>query len=108
MKRPESKSVPFVGNATKHIAEYAAYKAENYTPEDVRLASQVQLSSFKAAVETAENTGLKYREVFNVDGWELMFAPAKTADHPFSIILSISRGENVKGRRCQRAFLGDD
>nr|WP_221179077.1 hemagglutinin repeat-containing protein [Pseudomonas brassicacearum] len=68
------------GNATKHIAEYAAYKAENYTPEAVRLASQVQLSSFKAAVETAANTGLKYRVVTNVDGWELMFAPAKTAD----------------------------
>ncbi|MFS2094924.1 hemagglutinin repeat-containing protein [Pseudomonas sp. Pseusp11] len=67
------------GNATKHIAEYAAYKAENYTPEAVRLASQVQLSSLKAAVEAAANAGLKYREVINVDGWELIFAPAKNA-----------------------------
>nr|WP_238963129.1 hemagglutinin repeat-containing protein [Pseudomonas sp. AF32] len=68
------------GNATKHIAEYAAYKAESYAPEAVKLASQVQLSSLKAAVETAVNAGLKYREVINVDGWELVFAPAKTSD----------------------------
>lgn len=73
------------GNATKHIAEYAAYKAVNFTPEAVRLASQVQLGSLKVAVETASKAGLQYREIINVDGWELMFAPPKTAEQ-FSVL----------------------
>jgi len=54
------------GNATKHVAEYAAAKAINSTPEAVRLASQVQLESLGSAVNTAVQNGVTYRQVINV------------------------------------------
>lgn len=66
------------GNATKHLAEFAGSKASDYTPEAVRLASQLQLESLNAAVNTAARNGITYREVMNVNGWELIFAPPKS------------------------------
>ena len=42
------------------------------------MASQVQLNSLKTAVEMAASSGIEYRKVINVDGWELMFAPQKS------------------------------
>lgn len=67
------------GNATKHIAEYAAGKARYATPEAVRLSSQVQLESLSAAVNTANANGIVYRQMIKVDGWELIFAPPRSA-----------------------------
>ena len=67
------------GNATEHIAEYAKMKAVNYTPEAVRLASQQQLASLQAAVNTATKSGVPYDKVINVGGWELKFSPARDA-----------------------------
>lgn len=67
------------GNATEHIAEYAKMKAVNYTPEAVRLASQQQLASLQAAVNTATKSGVSYDKVINVGGWELKFSPARDA-----------------------------
>jgi hypothetical protein len=69
------------GNATEHIAEYAAARAINGTPEAVRLASQVQVASLKAAVETATIKGVKFGEMIKVGGWELRFEPARQSDH---------------------------
>jgi filamentous hemagglutinin len=68
------------GNATKHIAEYAAVKAENFSPEMVRLVSQEQIRSLSSAVTTAVDTGIQYRKMMHVDGWELIFAPPKSAN----------------------------
>ncbi|MDU9030471.1 LysM peptidoglycan-binding domain-containing protein [Pseudomonas mediterranea] len=68
------------GNATKHIAEYAAGKAVNFTPEATRLASQVQLESLSSAVNIAVANKITYRQMVKIDGWELVFAPPKTAD----------------------------
>ena len=67
------------GNATKHIAEYASNKAMHYTPEAVRTASQAQLESLSAAVNTASENGIVYRQMMRVDGWELIFAPPRSA-----------------------------
>ena len=67
-------------NATKHVAEYAAAKTINSTPAAVRLASQVQIESLRTAVNTAVQNGLLYRQVIKVNNWELVFAPAKSAD----------------------------
>ncbi|WP_233639599.1 hemagglutinin repeat-containing protein [Achromobacter xylosoxidans] len=67
------------GNATEHIAEYAKMKAVNYTPEAVRLASQQQLASLQAAVNTATKSGVPYDKVINIGGWELKFSPTRDA-----------------------------
>jgi len=50
---PNGQKVWEHGNATEHMAEYAASKAVTHTPEAVRLASQVELKSFQLAVNTA-------------------------------------------------------
>ncbi|MEP7731522.1 hemagglutinin repeat-containing protein, partial [Marinomonas primoryensis] len=65
------------GNATKHLAETSASKAQNFTPEAVRLNSQVQLESLQSAVNTATSSPLSYRQMIKVDGWELIFAKPK-------------------------------
>jgi filamentous hemagglutinin len=66
------------GNATEHIAEYAAMKAQSYTPEAVRLASQAQIESFSAAVNSATKNGIQYSRLQEIDGWELKFAPPRS------------------------------
>ena len=43
---PNGQKVWVHGKATEQMAEYAASKAENCTPEAVRLASQTELRSF--------------------------------------------------------------
>jgi filamentous hemagglutinin len=60
-------------NATKHIAEFAQMKAQNYVPDTVRMATQAELTSFKAAVESAIGNGINYNELMMVGGWELKF-----------------------------------
>jgi hypothetical protein len=81
------------GNATKHIAEYAAAKAVNSTPEAVRLASQVQLESLGSAVNTAVKNGVTYRKVMNVNNWELIFAPPKSAEQLPALYHALYKGE---------------
>lgn len=47
------------------------------------MASQVQLASLKAAVETATAQGIKYGEMVKVGGWELRFElPRKAGELP--------------------------
>ena len=81
------------GNATKHVAEYAAAKAINSTPEAVRLASQVQLESLGSAVNTAVQNGVTYRQVMNVNNWELIFAPPKSADQLPALYHALYKGK---------------
>lgn len=77
MTLPNGQNVWVAGNATEHMAEFAQMKAVNYTPEAVRLASQEQLTSLQAAVNTATQNGVPYNQLMNVGGWELKFAPPR-------------------------------
>lgn len=77
MKLPNGQTVWVHGNATEHMAEYAASKAVTHTPEAVRLTSQVQLESFQAAVNSATKTKMPYGERISVDGWQLEFKPPR-------------------------------
>ncbi len=77
MTLPNGQSVWVAGNATEHMAEFAQMKAVNYTPEAVNLASQQQLTSLQAAVNTATQNGITFNQIINVGGWELKFAPAR-------------------------------
>lgn len=61
-------------NATEHIAEFIQMKANNYTPEVVRLSTQVQLKSLHSAVEKVMKDGLKYETTLQVNEWELIFS----------------------------------
>ena len=81
------------GNATKHVAEYAATKAINSTPEAVRLVSQVQLASLESAVNTAVQNGITYRQVIKVNNWELIFAPPKSADQFPALYHALYKGK---------------
>ncbi|NVE01681.1 hemagglutinin [Massilia sp. BJB1822] len=85
------------GHATKHLAEYAAGKAVDYTPEAVRLASQVQLKSLGDAVNMAVKNGLVYRNAIYVNNWELVFAPPKSAEQLPALYHALYKGKpNVK------------
>ncbi|EOC7093948.1 hypothetical protein G797_04395 [Escherichia coli HVH 139 (4-3192644)] len=75
MSLPNGQKIWVHGNATEHMAEYAASKAVTHTPEAVRLASQVELSSFQAAVNTATKTNMPYGERITVDSWQLEIKP---------------------------------
>lgn len=77
MSLPNGQKIWVHGNATEHMAEYAASKAVTHTPEAVRLASQVELSSFQAAVNTATKTNMPYGERITVDGWQLEIKPPR-------------------------------
>jgi filamentous hemagglutinin len=77
MKLPNGQTVWVHGNATEHMAEYAASKALTHTPEAVRLTSQVQLESFQSAVNTATKIKMPYGERISVDGWQLEFKPPR-------------------------------
>ncbi len=65
------------GNATEHMAEYAASKAITHTPEAVRLASQEELRSFQSAVNTATKDDMPYGRRITVDGWQLEIKPPR-------------------------------
>ena len=77
MKLPNGQTVWVHGNATEHMAEYAASKAVTHTPETVRLTSQVQLESFQAAVNSVTKLKMPYGERISVDGWQLEFKPPR-------------------------------
>jgi hypothetical protein len=81
------------GNATKHIAEYAAARAINATPEAVRLVSQVQLESLGSAVNTAVQNGVTYRQLMIVNNWELIFAPPKSVGQFPALYHALYRGK---------------
>ncbi len=78
MTLPNGQKVWVHGNATEHVAEYAASKTVNYTPEAVRLASQTELKSFQAALNTASKNGMTYGRM-EVDGWQLEIKPPRAA-----------------------------
>ena len=59
MTLPNGQKVWIHGNATEHIAEYAQFKAKDYTPEAVRLSSQQQLNSLQGALNSATKNGVK-------------------------------------------------
>ncbi len=77
MTLPNGQKVWVHGNATEHMAEYAASKAITHTPEAVRLASQEELRSFQAAVNTATKNNIPYGERITVDGWQLEIKPPR-------------------------------
>ncbi|MFN3688934.1 hypothetical protein [Salinarimonas sp.] len=65
-------------NATEHLVEYAQGVARNFPPEVVSLRSQQQMRSMQAAIESAVTTQpIRYNELLNVGGWELLFAPPR-------------------------------
>ncbi|EHD13496.1 hypothetical protein CIN_16880 [Commensalibacter intestini A911] len=77
MSLPNGEKIWVHGNATKHMAEYAQYKAINNTPEAVRLSSQQELSSLQNALNTATQNGVKYDKLIIVGGWELKLSPSR-------------------------------
>lgn len=77
MSLPNEQKIWGHGNATEHMAEYAASKAVTHTPEAVRLASHEELRSFQAAVNTATKTNMAYGERITVDGWQLEIKPSR-------------------------------
>ena len=88
---PNGQRVWVAGNATEHMAEFAQMKAINYTPEAVKLASQTQLSSLQAAVNTATQNGIPYNQLINVGGWELKFAPPRQVGQLPAVIHALPR-----------------
>ncbi len=86
MSLPNGQKVWVHGNATEHMAEYAAAKAATQTPEAVRLASQEELRSFQAAVNTATKNNMPYGERITVDGWQLEIKPPRATGELPTII----------------------
>ncbi|WP_226019916.1 hypothetical protein [Serratia symbiotica] len=86
MSLPNGQKVWIHGNATEHMAEYAASKAVTQTPEAVKLASQEELRSFQAAVNTATKNKMPYGERITVDGWQLEIKPPRAAGELPTII----------------------
>ena len=69
------------GNATEHLAEYAAaLSAKGVSSELVNIGAQTQLRSLQAAVQAASAGGLPLGKIVNVGGWELKFAAPRSAD----------------------------
>jgi hypothetical protein len=67
------------GNGTKHLAEYAnTMLNRGVAPNLVNLASQVQLSSLKAAMAAASKQGIVYGQPMRIGGWELVFSKLPT------------------------------
>ncbi|RDP58137.1 putative deoxyribonuclease RhsA [Escherichia coli] len=69
-------------NATKHMAEYLT---RNGLSHSTSVESQIMLTSFHEAVSLASAQGIKYEEMMNVGGWELVFSQAKS-DSALSVI----------------------
>ncbi|MBK0414508.1 hemagglutinin repeat-containing protein [Chromobacterium haemolyticum] len=93
MSLPNGQKVWVHGNATEHMAEYAAYKAIDSTPEAVRLATQVELNSFQSALNTATKNGMQYGRV-TVDGWQLEIKPPRATGELPTVIHSRYLGSN--------------
>jgi filamentous hemagglutinin len=61
-------------------------KAQNYAPDAVRMATQAELMSFKAAVESAIGNGIRYDKLITVGGWDLRFGrPRRRGNLPVII-----------------------
>ena len=76
----ESGSVWVHGNATEHLAEYAASMLRRgVSPGLVNIGTQAQLTSLRAAVGAAIEGGVPYNQLINVGGWELRFAAPRAA-----------------------------
>ena len=68
------------GNATKHMEEYATGMMARLVSLDlVDLASQVQLASLRAAVQSAFRRGITYGQAMRVAGWEHRFEVPRQA-----------------------------
>ncbi|HEN3626995.1 TPA: VENN motif pre-toxin domain-containing protein [Yersinia enterocolitica] len=93
MTLPNGQKVWVHGNATEHMAEYAASKAVTNTPEAVRLASQTELRSFQAALDTATKNGMSYGRII-VDGWQLEIKPPRAAGELPTVIHARYLGAN--------------
>lgn len=93
MTLPNGQKVWVHGNATEHMAEYAASKAVTNTPEAVRLASQTELRSFQAALDTATKNGMSYGRI-TVDGWQLEIKPPRAAGELPTVIHARYLGAN--------------
>ena len=93
MTLPNGQKVWVHGNATEHMAEYAASKALTNTPEAVRLASQTELRSFQAALDTATKDGMSYGRI-TVDGWQLEIKPPRAAGELPTVIHARYLGAN--------------
>ncbi|HDL8287052.1 TPA: hemagglutinin repeat-containing protein [Yersinia enterocolitica] len=93
MTLPNGQRVWVHGNATEHMAEYAASKAVTNTPEAVRLASQTELRSFQAALDTATKNGMSYGRI-TVDGWQLEIKPPRAAGELPTVIHARYLGAN--------------
>ena len=79
MALPNGERVWVAGNATEHLVELANRTAVNYTPEAVRLATQLNLSELQGAINVATQNGVRYGELITVGRWELKFAPPRVA-----------------------------
>lgn len=93
MTLPNGQKMWVHGNATEHMAEYAASKAVTNTPEAVRLASHTELSSFQAALNTATKDGMSYGRI-TVDGWQLEIKPPRAAGELPTVIHARYLGAN--------------
>uniref|UniRef100_UPI0035CD1983 hemagglutinin repeat-containing protein n=1 Tax=Serratia plymuthica TaxID=82996 RepID=UPI0035CD1983 len=93
MTLPNGQKVWVHGNATEHMAEYAASKAVTNTPEAVRLASQTELRSFQAALDTATKNGMSYGRI-TVDGWQLEIKPPRAVGELPTVIHARYLGGN--------------
>lgn len=61
-------------------------KAVNYTPEAVRLATQQQLNSLRAAVSESVKNGVVYDKLLDVGNWELKFSQPRQAGQLSALI----------------------
>jgi hypothetical protein len=62
-------------NATKHLTEYVdGQVARGLPPDRVKLNLQAHLSSLQSAVNQANKNGIRYGEMINIDGWELIIS----------------------------------
>lgn len=63
------------GNATEHLAERVVnLRGRQLSPSLVLAGQQAQLSSLEAAVNTATQSGVPYRQMIRLGGWELIFS----------------------------------
>jgi RHS repeat-associated protein len=74
------------GNATKHMAEYLYAGKYVLSRDGMGMTAQMELTSLKAAVQSATSKGIKYGELLIEGGWELKFGlPRNPGDLPVLI-----------------------
>ena len=68
-------------NATKHLAETVKNLTKRQlSPQLIKVTQQIELWSLEAAVNKATKNGVVYDTLMKVDGWELKFSRARTAN----------------------------